>query len=192
MKLKMAENSLFAILLRKPWWMSILLSIVIALGLAALMPRHLAPYAMSGGVPFFIIGVVAAFRQRGAPSASAVANASERLRAMSWKEFADSLEQSWQREGLEVRRLDGAADFCIVRNGREALVGACRWKAANTGVEPLRALHEAAQRLEAQETLWLTIGGLSEAAYQFAAQHRIRIVDTAGLVKMLPATGRKG
>ena len=41
MKLKMSENSLFAILLRSPWWISMVLVAVFALASGALLP---APY----------------------------------------------------------------------------------------------------------------------------------------------------
>ena len=43
MKLKMAPNSLFAILLRKPWWVSIALVGVIALAARALVPQGTHP-----------------------------------------------------------------------------------------------------------------------------------------------------
>lgn len=185
MKLKMAENSLFAILLRKPWWISILLAIVVSLALAAVMPRALAPYAASGGIPFFVIGIIAAVRQWGAPSASAVADASERLRAMNWNDFASALEKAWRSQGYEVVRLNGGADFALTRAGSQTLVGARRWKAASTGAERLRALQEFAGRRGAQDTAWVTTGALSDAARDFAAQHRIRLIDTAELAKLL-------
>jgi restriction system protein len=39
MKLKMSKNSLFAILLRSPWWMSFGLVAAIALAARALLPE---------------------------------------------------------------------------------------------------------------------------------------------------------
>ncbi|GIZ50060.1 restriction endonuclease [Noviherbaspirillum aridicola] len=186
MKLKMAENSLFAILLRKPWWISMLLAAVVSLALAAVMPRGLGPYAASGGIPFFIIGLIAAFRQWGAPSAAAVADTGERLRAMSWNDFASGLEQAWRRQGYQVTRLDGGADFALAVGGRETVVGARRWKAASTGVEPLRALRDIAERRGAQDTAWVATGVLSDAARAFAAEHRIRIIGTAELAILMP------
>ena len=40
MKLRMAENSLFAILLRKPWWLSLAIAGVMALLALALLPAE--------------------------------------------------------------------------------------------------------------------------------------------------------
>ena len=39
MKLKMAPNSLFAILLRSPWWISVGIAVVMGLLSAALLPE---------------------------------------------------------------------------------------------------------------------------------------------------------
>ena len=51
MKLKTAPNSLFAILLRKPWWVSIALVGVIALAARAraLVPQPYVVFGMMGG-----------------------------------------------------------------------------------------------------------------------------------------------
>lgn len=186
MKLKMAENSLFAILLRKPWWISMLLAAAVSAALAAIMPRAFAPYAASGGIPFFVIGIIAAFRQWGQPSAAAVADTAARLRATSWNDFAAGLEQAWRNQGYAVTRLDGGADFALALGGRETVVGARRWKAAGTGIDYLRALRQIAERRGVQDVAWVSTGTVSDAARAFAAEHRIRLIDTAELARLLP------
>ena len=72
MKLKMAENSLFAILLRSRWWISLAIACGFVLVSVALLPREYALAGALGGVPFAIIGAIALKRQWGAPSASMV------------------------------------------------------------------------------------------------------------------------
>ncbi|MBS1216539.1 MAG: restriction endonuclease, partial [Proteobacteria bacterium] len=78
MKLKMHENSLFAILLRSPWW----ISVAIAAGIV-IVARFFLPdaYAFFVGLPFFVIGVMAGWKQLRAPSASRVAETLESVRA---------------------------------------------------------------------------------------------------------------
>ena len=49
MTLKTAPNSLFAILLRKPWWISIALVGVIALAARALVLQPYVVFSMMGG-----------------------------------------------------------------------------------------------------------------------------------------------
>ena len=60
MKLKMAENSLFAILMRSPWWMSFGIAAgLVALALAALPPAW-TYYGVFVAAPFVVTGAIAA------------------------------------------------------------------------------------------------------------------------------------
>ncbi len=185
MKLKMAENSLFAILLRKPWWISVLIAVVLALAASAMLPRAYAAYGIWSGLPFLAIGIVAAFRQWQAPSAARIAHTVERVRAMSWREFADALEQAYRSQGYEVARRAGAADFELGAGSGRTLLAAKRWKAAGTGVEALRELHAAAAACGAQESLYVTLGELSDNARQFAVEKNIRVLRGAELAALL-------
>ena len=51
MKLAMAKKSLFAILLRKPWWISIGIAAGIAVVARALLPEQYAIGGALGGIP---------------------------------------------------------------------------------------------------------------------------------------------
>ncbi|HYD60832.1 MAG TPA: restriction endonuclease [Noviherbaspirillum sp.] len=185
MKLKMAENSLFAILLRKPWWISILIAAVLSLLMGMVFPRGYAVYGMSAGIPFFVIGIIAAVRQWQAPGAELVARTRESVAAMAWRDFADALEAAWRREGYEVKRVAGGADFEIVKDGRKTVASAKRWKAANAGVEPLRELVAAAESCGAHECVYITLGQLSDNATRFAGEKTIRVLRDDGLADLL-------
>ena len=185
MKLKMSENSLFAILLRKPWWISILIAAVVSLAASMLFPKAYAVYGMSAGFPFFIIGVVAAVRQWRAPGAALVAHTRETVSAMSWRDFADAIEAAYRRDGYEVKRVSNGADFDIVKDGRKSLIAGKRWKAASTGVEPLRELLAAAESCGAHDRIYITIGQLSDNARSFASEHGIRVLREDGLADLL-------
>jgi len=54
MKLKLHQNSLFAVLARSPWWISALIAAVIFAGTRYFMPMALAIFAAS---PFLFIGM---------------------------------------------------------------------------------------------------------------------------------------
>ena len=60
MKLKMAPNSLFAVLLRSPWWASLGLAVALSLLLRALLPADYAVAGMLGTLPFALIAAIAA------------------------------------------------------------------------------------------------------------------------------------
>ena len=58
MKFKMSQNSLFAILLRSPWWVSFVVMAVVATLAAALLPQAYVAVGVLGATPFFVIGLV--------------------------------------------------------------------------------------------------------------------------------------
>lgn len=196
MKFQLAKNSLFAILLRSPWWMSIAVAAVLSLIAGALLPE---PYKVVGALstlPFVVIGVMAARRQWRTPSAARVSQTVQALGTMAWPEFEKLLEEAFRRDGYTVQR--GAAtpaDFDLERRGRRMLVSARRWKSARTGLELLRALQAAREAAEASDALVIGLGELTDNARPFAAEHRITIWQGADLAQalhgLLPA-GRKG
>jgi restriction system protein len=141
MKFKMAENSLFAILMRNPWWISMLIVIIFCLLCLAILPKDLRIFGMMGTFPFFITGIVAFKRQWGKPKPAAVEAELTRLSALNWRDFSAELEAKFVKQGFEVTRLNsGAADFKLEQAGNVTLVSAKRYKAATHGVEALQAL----------------------------------------------------
>ncbi len=186
MKLRMAENSLFAILLRSPWWISFAIALALATAAMALLP---AAYRVVGAVsclPFVVIGAVAALRQWRAPSAAQVGQTHAAVAAMAWPAFAKALEDAFSRDGYSVKPGGSAGvDFVLERNGRVTLVSARRWKSARIGVEVLRALQTARDAADAQDALCICLGQLTDSARPFAAEHRIAIWQAAELAKRL-------
>jgi len=189
MKLRMAENSVFAILLRSPWW----ISFALAFGIFALARLWVAPvYAAAVPIPFFVIGCIAAWRQLRTPGGARVAARLEALRAMTWSEFSTALEAAYAGEGYTVRRLKGSqADFELSRDGRKLLLGCKRWKVARTGAEPLRELHAIGQARHADELRYVTAGELTEQGRAFAAKKGIVIVEGVALVTLLAKVAKR-
>src|SRR6185295_1295474 len=104
MKLRMAENSLFAILLRSPWWASFAVAAAVFAASRLAVP---ALYAAFFSLPFIGIGCVAGWRQLRAPSAAALERSLARVSAMTWDEFAAALEGHYTRQGYAVTRIAG-------------------------------------------------------------------------------------
>ena len=186
MKLKMAEKSLFAILLRSPWWVSFCLVGVFALASKALLPEKYVIYGVLGGFPFMVIGVITAWRQLKAPSPARVALALERAASMSWREFSDALEQGFKSQAYDVSRpKSGAADFKLEKGGRTTLVSARRWKAASQGIEPLRDLVTAKQAQDVPHCTYISMGPLTDNALKFAKANQVQLVYGNELAKLL-------
>ena len=182
MKLTLPENSLFAILMRSRWWVSAL----VALGIFAAVRLFLEEiiYAFFGALPFMVIAMAAAWKQRGVPSGAKLEAAIARLREMAWDEFARALEEGYRREGYAVKRVEGAADFELEKPGRVVLVAAKRWKATRTGVEPLKDLVAAGAARGAGECIYVLAGEMSANAQKFAGEKKIKWLRGPELVKL--------
>jgi restriction system protein len=182
-RLKMHEGSLFAILLRSPWWASALAALATAAAARFFVP---AVYAAFSALPFLVIAAIVAWRQLRAPSARRVAQAIERLRAMPADEAAAAMEEGFRRQGYAVKRLAGErADFALERSGRTALVACRRWKATRTGLEPLRELDEMRRAQDAHECMYVAAGEVTEQARRFAMQKGIRLLEGVELAKLV-------
>jgi len=178
---KLPENTLFSILLRSRWWVSLL----VALGIFAAVRLFLDEgFAFFAALPFIVIAGMALWRQRGLPSGARLDAALDALRAMPWEEFARALEQAYQRQGYRVKRVAGAADFELERAGRLSLVAAKRWKVSRAGVEPLKELVAAGEARGAAECVYVLAGEMTENALAFGKKANIIWVRGADLVKL--------
>ena len=186
MKFKMAEKSLFAMLLRSPWWISFALAGGFALASKALLPAQYVVFGALGGFPFVVIGVIAAWKQLRAPSTAHVEATLAQISAMSWRDFSAAIEQALVGEGYTVQRLEGAAaDFSLVKTGQTTLLACKRWKAARLGIEPFQGLQAALVKHTANSALCITTGDVTDKARQFAASHQIRLMQGSELAQLL-------
>jgi restriction system protein len=185
-KYKPAPNSLFAVLLRSPWWISFAVAAGMVLACKALLPDQYFIFGAMGCFPFVAIGFIAAWKQLRAPSQAQVDKILETAASSSWKEFSAALEAGLRKDGGTVTRLPGpGADFEVTKGGRTALVSAKRWKAGTHGVEPLRELHEATKARDASESIYVSLGMLSDNAARFAKASNIRVLQGAELAQIL-------
>src|SRR5436309_2160283 len=104
MKLELPRNSLFAVLLRSPWWIAALLAAGVFGATRLFLPTELAVFA---ALPFAVIALYAAWKALRAPSAGRIARTLERIGAMSREEFTAALEAGWRGQGYEVSRCRG-------------------------------------------------------------------------------------
>lgn len=186
MKFKLAKNSLFAILLRSPWWISMLLVLLYGLAAVAILPKEYVIFGMVGTLPFLAIGVVAAKRQWGLPNPQRVADTLAQASTMPWRDFADGLDAAYRANGYTVTRLNGkAADLQLLKDGQTTLVAAKRWKAANHGVEALRDLAAAKESHNAAACIYVSITGVTDTAQQFAQAQGITLVADVALAQLM-------
>ena len=174
MKWKMSDRSMFAVLLRSPWWVSFVVVAAISLASSALLPSE---YKLMGALcsfPFAVIGVMAAWRQRGHLSPAQADTLQSALANMNWREFSPLLSQAFVRQGFTVTALtNGAGDFILTRQGQTTLVCAKRWKAAAWGIDNLQTLLSESESHSASQMICVSLQAMPNTLKSFATQHRV-------------------
>jgi restriction system protein len=184
--LNISDKSLFARLLRAPWWVSFAVAAVVTAGMFTLLPKDLKAAAALSGVPFVAIGLIAAWKQHGTLSPKQIKDALQKLAAMSAREFTDTLAAAYERDGYKVERYTKpGADLAIEKQGYITLVSCKRWKAANHGIEPLRELLAAMEKAETGRGVYVALNTVSDAAAQFAEKSGIRVTPVSELLGLL-------
>ena len=189
----MAKESLFEILKRSPWWMSLGVAIAIAGAAQVFLPVAYMVFGMFAALPFLVIAIYVAWRERGVPGEAKTQKILETVRGLGWEEFSALVQSAYERDGYVVSPHDGgAADFELRKGARDTLLACRRWKTAQTGIGPLRELRQLKDKTESRACAYLTAGEISATARQFAAQKAIELVEGAALAKLLaPALKRR-
>lgn len=182
----MSDKSLFAVLLRSPWWISFAVAVAVGIAGYSLFPARFANVGAVSGLPFAVIGGIALWRQWGTPSQARIDATLQALAAMSGRDFTSALEAAYQRDGFVVSRLTvSGADLSISKAGRTALVQCKRWKAATHGVEPLRELNAAMTAQDANQGIYVAVNAWSDAARQYASKNSIRLLQGSELALLM-------
>ena len=177
------KESLFDVLKRSPWWLSMVIAIGVAASLQVFLPLS---FSLFVALPFVLIGGYAAWQQRGTPGEKRSAQILEQLRALNREEFTALVEDAYRRAGFEVKAHGGeAADLALLKESRTTLLACRRWKTAQTGIGPLRALREAMSAQQAGEGAYIASGEIGETARQYAAAQNIELIEGGSLAKLL-------
>jgi len=186
MKWKMSDRSLFATLLRSPWWMSFVLVGAISLASSALLPNDYKLMGALSSFPFAVIGVMAAWRQRSNLSPAQADALQSALANMNWREFSPLLSQAFVRQGYTVTTLtNSAGDFILTRREQTTLVCAKRWKAAAWGIDNLQALLTENESHSASQLICVSLQAIPNSLKSFATQHHVTWLTGQGLWSLI-------
>ena len=173
----MSDKSLFAVLLRSPWWVSFAVALAVGVAGFMLLPDRFKTVGALSGIPFVVIGSMAFWRQMRAPNPERIEATLQTLAALSSRDFLTALEAGYREDGYAVTRVNlGGADLSISKAGRTSLVNCKRWKAATHGVEPLREFNAAITKLDANQGIYVAVNPLSSAAASYASKNSIRLL----------------
>jgi restriction system protein len=178
----MAKETLFHILLRQPWWITVLVAILLFAITHAIFPP-LAPFV---ALPFAGLAVYIAYRQwRG----TSPVDADERLaslRAMSWDEFSALVAAAYARHGYHVAAAERPGfDYTLTKGSRVTLLQCRRWRVSQVGIGPVRELARAVEREEATNGICISAGSFSEPARKLVATEPVTLVSSVELVELL-------
>ena len=184
----MARESLFQILSQQPWWLTLLVAILIF----SLMQFVFPPLAPFVALPFAAVAGYLAFRQMRAGSPVNIEERLAALRAMPWENFSLIVSESYRRQGYAVEASGSSAfDFKLAKKGKVTLVQCRRWKVNQVGAGYLHELVEALEKEGAFNGVCITAGEFSGNAWKFAAGKPITLLRGAPLVDLVGTIEKK-
>lgn len=182
MAFKMAEGSLFAMLLRSSWWYSASIGLLIlGIGFVVAGGQYLI-LGIAGSLPFFGIAGYAGHKQFKLPSKKRIIEVAQQAQEMRSGQIAEIVLRRYVENGYESSTFRGnGADIELTRGYRKVLLCSKRFKVGNTGVEPLKQLVAAGEKVEATSYLYVALGGISAAARSYANQNNIELIQAGEL-----------
>jgi restriction system protein len=181
------QTTLFQVLARQPWWISVLVAFAMFWIAYAVYP----PVAPFFALPFVVLALYIGFRQWRSGMPSNPDEQLETLRNMSWESFSAAVCDAYRRQGYAVSASrEQGFDFTLTQAGRVTLLQCRRWKVNQVGAEPVRELARAVDRKQAYRGICLATGEFSGPARKIAATEPVALVSGAELV-MLVKRGTK-
>jgi restriction system protein len=197
------EESLAVLLLKAPWWVSVLLAALSFAGLRWVFPalvgqdKLLQAVAAEAGklayLPAILFGLLAvgsalfaAKRRRLVDDQQSL----ESLRAASWKDFEYLVGEAYRRQGFDVdyslgRGADGGVDLVLRKDGRRSVVQCKQWKLFSVGSPVIQQMYGIMTGEGADEVIVVTSGRFTEDAKAFAQGKPILLVDGPGLLELV-------
>jgi restriction system protein len=176
------QTTLFQLLARQPWWISVL----VAFGLFWIVYAIFPPVAPFFALPFALLAIYIGIKQwrSGVPSDPTEQLAA--MRQMSWETFSAAVCEAYRRQGYVVTpSRENGYDFSLARDGRVWLLQCRRWKVNQVGAEPVRELARAVDRSQAYRGICLATGEFSLPARKLAAAEPVALVSGAELVALV-------
>ena len=196
------ESGIFEMLAEAPWWMSVVVSAGVYLGLRLVLPvlmrgppfsglaRLGSSLAMWVALFFLIPGAISALRSsrrgellRGQESVSTIRN-------LSWRSLEELVAEAYRQNGYSVTGnsgpgADGGVDIAARKNGETILVQCKQWRAQKVGVSTVREMFGLLNAESANEVHVVTSGSFTEEARSFARGKPIRLVDGPRLLDLV-------
>ena len=210
---------LFAVL---PWWVGVLVAIVLYLGLHDYASQSVVVATTTGQIAnsnsktvfmalasvfqyllpmICLVGAaLSAWKRSKRKSLVQGITASESaasLDGMTWKEFELLVGEAFRQKGYKVTELggagpDGGVDLLLAKGGETTLVQCKQWKAFKVGVEVVRELYGLMAAKGAANGIVVTSGRFTKDAKEFARGRNVRLLAGDELFAMLQSAKSGG
>jgi restriction system protein len=197
------QENIFDVLLRLPWWASLVAGV-----LAFILLKYVVP-ALASGNHFLVM--LAGGLKRAAPYIAilllAIAPAAylrrlfrrrlldgqtdvDALCAMSWPQFECLVSEGFQRLGYSVEEKGGAApdggiDLVLRKDGATTLVQCKQWRKKQVDVSVVRELYGVVVAEKANDALLITTGRFTLDTVAFATGKPIGLIDGNALLELV-------
>lgn len=197
------RDSFGEILLKLPWWVSVLLGLLafaaVRWGLPAwagndttrqILTKGIVPLAPLAPVIFGMFGIGSFWLGKSRRRLVDEQTNLESLRNTSWKQFEFLVAEAYRRQGYQVeyslgRGADGGVDLILRRDGRMSLVQCKQWKVFSVGAPVIREMFGLLTAEKADEAFIVTSGNFTRDAQSFAEGKPIRLVDGPQLLALV-------
>ncbi len=191
-------------LARKPWWVSVVVAVVVYVALGQVLPSVVGGHPVSepvvrmvSGLAWLFAGIfllpaaVSALRALRGRRMLAANRTKATIRALGWKEFEELIEDYYRRLGYRVQLeggggSDGGVDVRIATPSGETYLVQCKqWRARRVGVKVVRELFGVVAAEHANGGIVVTAGSFTREAEEFANGVAMELVDGDQLQNMM-------
>lgn len=179
----MPKRSLFAILCDLPWWVSLLVAILVY----TVGANFSVVIGAAAAFPFICVAAYVGYlRIRRGPALDATALL-KALRSAQAEDMRSMLAERFAADRYLLSDAPGG-DLRLERNGYVTLVRFRRWRAQTTHPAALDELKQTMRAQKADHGIYITAGTIANTARKQAADSGIALIDGAALAEMVGRT----
>ena len=179
----MPKRSLFAILCELPWWVSLLVAVLIY----TVGATFSVLIGAAAALPFICVAAYVAYvRVRRGPSLDVPALL-KALRSVQAEDMRAMLAEVFAADRYALSDAPGG-DLRLERNGYVTLVRFRRWRAQTTSSAAVSELEQTMRAQNADHGMYITAGAIAETARHQAQGSGIALVDGTALAELVGRT----
>ncbi|MDP3515802.1 MAG: restriction endonuclease [Pseudohongiella sp.] len=197
------NETILDILVLLPWWVSVIVSAVVYLLMAVVIPGMefqgavlnaatqtlpiLAPWF---ALVFLLPAPISWFSRRKKRKRLDAQQDIDTIRELTWREFEQLVAEAYLRQGYDVEEnafagADGGIDIRLVKDGQLHLVQCKQWRSQKVGVSVAREMYGILIAENANQVSIITSGLFTQEAKTFAANKPIDLIDGHALAQLI-------